>query len=145
MRLFGGPPPVSPAESTDASVGHSRSVVVDRHSAKLQRVADRLSRRPAGVPMSFKKSSVSHEVPRPRDARHRDEKVDVSDLDEILEIDVEGMTCTAEPGVTFTKLVRATLRHGLVPIIVPELRTITVGGAVSAMAGSTTRAWSTRS
>jgi FAD/FMN-containing dehydrogenase len=104
---------------------------VDRHSSKLERVADQLRQRPAGVPMSFKKSSVSHEVPKPRDARHRDEKVDVSDLDEILEIDVEGMTCTAEPGVTFTKLVRATLPHGLVPIIVPELRTITVGGAVS--------------
>ena len=37
----------------------------------------------------------------------------------------------AESGVTFVDLVRATLRRGLVPIIVPELKTITVGGAVS--------------
>src|SRR5690606_25703242 len=60
-----------------------------------------------------------------------DDKIDVSDLDEILAIDVEGRTCTAEPGVTFEDLVAATLPHGLVPIVVPELRTITVGGAVS--------------
>ena len=46
-------------------------------------------------------------------------------------IDVEARTCTAEPGVTFTDLVSATLRHGLTPIVVPELRTITIGGAVS--------------
>src|SRR6185436_19303133 len=55
----------------------------------------------------------------------------VSDLDEILEIDAEQLTCTAESGVTFTDLVQATLRFGLVPIIVPELKTITIGGAVA--------------
>jgi FAD/FMN-containing dehydrogenase len=33
--------------------------------------------------------------------------------------------------VTFSDLVRATLKKGLVPVIVPELKTITVGGAVS--------------
>jgi FAD/FMN-containing dehydrogenase len=52
-------------------------------------------------------------------------------LDEILKIDPVEMTCTAEPGITFTDLVDATLRHGLAPIIVPELRTITIGGAVA--------------
>ena len=33
--------------------------------------------------------------------------------------------------MTFVDLVAATLRHGLVPIVVPELKTITIGGAVS--------------
>ena len=32
--------------------------------------------------------------------------------------------------MTFVDLVAATLRHGLVPIVVPELKTITIGGAV---------------
>src|SRR5262249_4299296 len=36
-----------------------------------------------------------------------------------------------EPGVSFNDLVAATLRHGLVPVVVPELKTITIGGAVA--------------
>lgn len=36
-----------------------------------------------------------------------------SDLDEIIAIDPQGMTCPAEPGVIFTDLVAATLRYGL--------------------------------
>jgi hypothetical protein len=38
---------------------------------------------------------VSHLVPKPRDKRHSDDKIDVRDLDEILEIDPVAMTCTA--------------------------------------------------
>ncbi|WP_291401927.1 FAD-binding protein [Acidaminobacter sp.] len=37
----------------------------------------------------------------------------------------------AEPGVTFEKIVVETLKYSLVPVVVPELRTITIGGAVS--------------
>jgi FAD/FMN-containing dehydrogenase len=37
----------------------------------------------------------------------------------------------AEPGVTFADAVRATLPHGLVPAVVPELEGITLGGAVA--------------
>jgi hypothetical protein len=101
------------------------------HDRKVERVARKLRDYSGAGPLSFKKKAVSHGVPKRHDRRRTDEKVDVSDLDEILEIDPEAMTCTAEPGVTFTRLVDATLRHGLVPIVVPELRTITVGGAVS--------------
>ncbi len=38
--------------------------------------------------------------------------------------DVEGMT-------TYEAFVDETLRHGLLPTVVPQLKTITVGGAVS--------------
>lgn len=103
----------------------------DRHTIKVDRVARQLRERTSTRPVSFKKRSVSHQVPKRFDKRHTDEKIDVSDLDEIIEIDRESMTCTAEAGVTFVKLVEATLKHGLVPIVVPELKTITVGGAVS--------------
>ncbi|MGE5180596.1 MAG: FAD-binding protein [Acidobacteriota bacterium] len=72
----------------------------------------------------------------------------VSDLTQILAIDPVARTCTAESGVMFADVVAATLRHGLVPLVVPELASITVGGAVSgrfATAAFTTRASSTRS
>ncbi len=56
------------------------------------------------------------------------------ELVEILEIDVQNQTCTADPGVTFCDLVRATLAKGLAPMLVPELETITLGGAVAGCA-----------
>jgi hypothetical protein len=98
----------------------------------VQRVAEDLRATPAGgAHRSFRKKAVSHEVPKRADGRRHDRKVDVSDMAEILEIDAATATCWAEPGVTFADLVGATLPHGLVPTVVPELETITVGGAVS--------------
>jgi len=101
------------------------------HEQKIQRVVQQLKQRKSTSPVSLKKKAVSHEVPKPRDKRHFDEKIDISDLDKILHIDREKQVCIAEPGVTFVDLVRATLKHGLVPIVVPELKTITIGGAVA--------------
>ncbi len=101
------------------------------HDAKVRRIAGELARHDGRRPMSLKKRAVAHQVPKRGDKRRQDQKIDISDLDRILEIDPIARTCTAEPGVTFVDLVDATLKHGLVPILVPELKTITVGGAVS--------------
>jgi len=81
--------------------------------------------------VTFTKNSVSHFVPDPNDPRRRKARVDLRQLNEIIEIDPETMTCTAESGVTFVDLVKATLQKGLIPMTVPELKTITLGGAVS--------------
>lgn len=102
-----------------------------RHRAKVERVTRQLREHDPSSPLSLKKKSVSHQVPKSRDRRRHDRKIDVSDLCEVLAIDPIGRTCSAESGVTFVDLVEATLRHGLVPTVVPELKTITIGGAVS--------------
>lgn len=70
-------------------------------------------------------------VPKADDGGRADEVIDISDLNAIISVDPSARLCVAESGVTFVDLVAATLRHGLVPIIVPELKTITIGGAVS--------------
>lgn len=101
------------------------------HDAKIRRIASELARHDGSRPVSLKKKAVAHQVPKRGDKRRQDAKIDISDLDQILEIDPVARTCTAEPGVTFVDLVEATMRYGLVPIVVPELKTITVGGAVS--------------
>lgn len=103
-----------------------------RHARKLERIVEdvrRLAR--AGRPVSFRKAAVSHQVPKRRDAKRADDKVDLTDLNEILELVPERRLCVAEAGVTFDRLVDATLPRGLMPTVVPELRTITVGGAVA--------------
>jgi FAD/FMN-containing dehydrogenase len=103
---------------------------VGKHASKLARVTHQLRCRQSSDPVSFKKKAVSHQVPKRYNGEaHR--KISVSDLNEILEIDTKALTCTAEPGVTFVDLVAATLPYGLIPCVVPELKTITIGGAVS--------------
>jgi FAD/FMN-containing dehydrogenase len=123
MRLEAGS--AGPAARAPSDVSGERA-----HDAKVQRICDQLRARPPGQPVRLRKKAVSHQVPRPGRGAG-DGQIDVGDLTEILDIDVTARTCVAESGVTFVDLVAATLRHGLVPIVVPELKTITVGGAVA--------------
>ena len=102
-----------------------------RHAGKVVRVAEQLRGRKSTAPLSRQKRVVSHQVPKVHDKKHTDEKIDLLDFDEVIEIDPERRICIAEPGVPFCKLVDRTLPLGLVPIVVPELKTITIGGAVA--------------
>ena len=101
------------------------------HAAKVERVAAQLRAHDRSRPVSIKKRSVPHQVPKRNDATRTDDKIDVSDLDAVLSIDESARVAVAEPGVTFADLVDATLPRGLVPAIVPELESITLGGAVA--------------
>jgi FAD/FMN-containing dehydrogenase len=101
------------------------------HDRKVERIVRQLREHRGPRPVSLHKRAVSHVVPRQNDPRRRDGKIDISDLDQLLEIDPERRICVAEPGVTFVDLVTETLKHGLLPIVVPELKTITLGGAVA--------------
>ena len=57
----------------------------------------------------------------------------VSRFGSVLSVDPE--TATAEVGgmTTYEDLVHATLPHGLMPLVVPQLKTITLGGAVAGL------------
>jgi hypothetical protein len=103
----------------------------ERHARKVARIAEQLRHRKSKAPLSRQKRVVSHQVPKVHDRKYEDEKIDLNDLDEVLEIDVERRLCIAEPGVPFCRVVEKTLPLGLVPIVVPELKTITIGGAVA--------------
>jgi FAD/FMN-containing dehydrogenase len=59
--------------------------------------------------------------------------LDVSGLDGVIEIDVDAATAEVQGMCTYEDLVAATLPHGLIPYVVPQLRTITLGGAVTGL------------
>lgn len=101
------------------------------HGQKVERISKQLMEYKSDKPVSLKKKSVSHQVPKPQDKKYSDNKIDISDLNEILFIDAEKKICVAEPGVTFADLVKSTLKFNLVPMTVPEHKTITIGGAVA--------------
>lgn len=59
--------------------------------------------------------------------------LDVSGLQGVVAIDTDGRTADVQGMCTYEDLVDATLPHGLMPLVVPQLRTITLGGAVSGL------------
>jgi FAD/FMN-containing dehydrogenase len=119
------------ARQTLCSELHDTSVCEQIHAAKIERIAAQLRAHDGSRPLSLRKKAPPHQVPKGGDLRRRDSKIDVSDLTQIIHIDPVQQICIAESGVMFCDLVEATLRFGLVPIVVPELKSITIGGAVS--------------
>ena len=64
-------------------------------------------------------------------SRRRRPGLDVSGLGGVLSIDIDGLTADVGGMCTYEDLVAATLPHGLAPLVVPQLKTITVGGATT--------------
>jgi FAD/FMN-containing dehydrogenase len=59
--------------------------------------------------------------------------LDVSAFSQVLCVDPSSRTAITGGMVTYEHLADATLRHGLMPMVVPQLKTITIGGAVSGL------------
>jgi FAD/FMN-containing dehydrogenase len=59
--------------------------------------------------------------------------LDVSGFDRVLSVDPENRTADVQGMTTYEDLVDATLPHGLMPLVVPQLKTITLGGAVTGL------------
>ena len=67
---------------------------------------------------------------RPREAKERIE-LDVTAFNHVIEVDAAAGVAEVEGMTPYADLVDATLPYGLAPAIVPELKSITVGGAVT--------------
>ncbi|CAB4732251.1 unannotated protein [freshwater metagenome] len=59
--------------------------------------------------------------------------LDVSGLTGVISVDPVARTADVQGMCTYEDLVDATLPHGLIPYVVPQLRTITLGGAVTGL------------
>jgi FAD/FMN-containing dehydrogenase len=59
--------------------------------------------------------------------------LDVSGLTGVVAVDPGSRTADVQGMCTYEELVEVTLAHGLVPLVVPQLRTITLGGAVTGL------------
>ncbi|HEY8480068.1 MAG TPA: FAD-binding oxidoreductase, partial [Spirillospora sp.] len=59
--------------------------------------------------------------------------LDVSGFDKVLSVDADARTAQVQGMTTYEDLVDATLPHGLMPTVVPQLKTITLGGAVTGL------------
>ena len=59
--------------------------------------------------------------------------LDVSGLAQVISVDPEARTADVAGMSTYEDLVAATLPYGLAPLVVPQLKTITLGGAVTGL------------
>ncbi|WP_433335575.1 FAD-binding oxidoreductase [Spirillospora sp. CA-294931] len=59
--------------------------------------------------------------------------LDVSGFNRVLSVDPETRTAQVQGMATYEDLVDATLPYGLMPTVVPQLKTITLGGAVTGL------------
>ncbi|MGH3731372.1 MAG: FAD-binding oxidoreductase, partial [Micromonosporaceae bacterium] len=102
------------------------------HRRAVDAVRTAYQRLPAGaVPRIAKRTSNLFRF-RSGKAQHA-AKLDVSGLDQVLHVDPVNRTADVQGMVTYERLVDATLPHGLMPLVVPQLRTITLGGAVTGL------------
>jgi FAD/FMN-containing dehydrogenase len=85
---------------------------------------------PPGQPVRLAKKTSNLFRPRSRPASPG---LDVRAFDGVIAVDPEACTADVQGMTTYEHLVDATLPHGLMPLVVPELKTITLGGAITGL------------
>ncbi|MEZ0371937.1 MAG: FAD-binding oxidoreductase, partial [Candidatus Sericytochromatia bacterium] len=103
-----------------------------KHQRKLEDVIQQMeAMAEQGMPGHIDKGGVSHFVPLPGDTRRQGKSLDIAKLNEFLQIDPVERIAVAEPGMSFAEVLKRTLPLGLMPAVVPELKGITLGGAIA--------------
>ena len=85
---------------------------------------------PAGAPVRLAKKTSNLFRTRAKAAAPG---LDVSAFDGVIAVDREAATADVGAMTTYEHLVDATLPYGLMPKVVPELKTITIGGAITGL------------
>jgi FAD/FMN-containing dehydrogenase len=101
-----------------------------RHEDARRRLVEQYDAIPPGAPVRLAKRTSN--LFRPRDA-NAVPGLDVSAFDRVLAVDPVNRTADVQGMTTYEHLADATLAHGLMPAVVPQLKTITIGGAVTGL------------
>ncbi|WP_018333471.1 FAD-binding oxidoreductase [Actinomycetospora chiangmaiensis] len=95
------------------------------HEEAVAAARERLAALPADAPVRLHKKTSN--LFRFRDGAGG---LEVDGLDRVLHVDPVARTADVGGMTTYEDLVAATLPHGLMPLVAPQLKTITLGGAV---------------
>jgi FAD/FMN-containing dehydrogenase len=100
---------------------------VSNHESKLARLrAELAAGGPGGIGLAKSTSNLFRD--REQQARPR---VDLSGFNQVVEVDAARSRVCAEGMTTYADLVDATLARGVMPCVVPQLKSITLGGAAA--------------
>ncbi len=103
-----------------------RPTTIDEHRRRVERLTEALRSSTGPVRLHKRTSNLFR-------ARQRADRVllDGTTLNHVIAIDRVAHTADVEGMTTYADLVDATLPLGLAPTVVPELKSITVGGATT--------------
>lgn len=101
-----------------------------RYAQLVERLSEQYAAIPAGSPVRLMKKTSN--LFRTR-MTVGSPGLDVAAFDGVLAVDAENETADVLGMTTYEHLVDATLTHGLMPLVVPQLKTITLGGAVTGL------------
>jgi FAD/FMN-containing dehydrogenase len=103
---------------------------IAQHDEAVRRLQESYAAVPVDAPVRLAKRTSN--LFRARDAV-ASAGLDVSGLTGVISVDPQARTADVQGMCTYEDLVDATLPHGLIPFVVPQLRTITLGGAVTGL------------
>jgi FAD/FMN-containing dehydrogenase len=112
--------------------------VADNHELAVAEVRDAYAAWPPGTPVRLAKRTSNLFRFRDTDPKAGENQaaargLDVSAFGHVLQVDPVRKTAWVGGMTTYEDLCDATLRHGLMPLVVPQLKTITLGGAVTGL------------
>jgi FAD/FMN-containing dehydrogenase len=100
------------------------------HERAVARLRESYAQIPSGHPVRLRKRTSN--LFRPR-ADSVGPGLDVAGLSGVVSVDEHAQTADVQGMCTYEHLVEVTLSHGMMPRVVPQLRTITLGGAVAGL------------
>ncbi len=115
---------------TDVATTRTPGSPARQHAAAVEAIRRAYAAIPAGQPVRLAKNTSNLFRFRADSAGHL---LDATAFSRVIGIDPQARTARVGGMTTYEDLVAATLRYGLMPLVVPELKTITLGGAVSGL------------
>jgi FAD/FMN-containing dehydrogenase len=116
------------------------------HDAAVTRLRDAYAAVPAGVPVRLAKPTsnlfrYARDTAKPGQPDSERAVLDVSAFARVIHVDPAARTAVVGGMTTYEALCDATLPHQLMPLVVPQLKTITLGGAVTGLGIESSSLW----
>lgn len=100
----------------------------DKYEAKKRSLLDSIAEKQQGSISLYKETSnLFRDHQRKNDNRH----LDVRSFNQVIHVDHKNLIAEVEGMTTYETLVKETLKQNCLPTVVPELKSITIGGALS--------------
>lgn len=106
------------------------STIDNMHKVRVDRVANEIKKCNSFYSIERKKINYSMHHEESEFKKRKDQKIDMSDFNHILKIDPIRKIALVEPNVTIYELVKKTLEYNLIPLVIPELKSLSIGGLV---------------
>jgi FAD/FMN-containing dehydrogenase len=129
----GGAVSASPAELLARAAEALPAGVRQAHEAAVAAIQQAYAAVPPGAKVRLAKRTSNLFRFRDQSPESQAGELDVSAFSRVLHVDPASRTAVVGGMTTYEDLADATLAHGLMPFVVPQLKTITLGGAVTGL------------